>query len=106
LDSNKIKTYINFAKKSRNIIYGLDDIIKSTKVKLVIVSSDLAEKSGNKINKFVLENNIFKIDLEQNEFYELLQVDAVKVFAITDINLAKAIKMNFTNTVSNGGNLE
>lgn len=106
MDSSKIKTYINFAKRSRNIIYGLDDILKSKNIHLVCISNSLGENSTNKIEKFVLENNIFKIILDNNVFNDLLQSTSIKIFAITDINLANAIKMNFTNGVSNGGNLE
>lgn len=107
MDSNKIKTYINFAKRSRSIVYGVDDILKSRNIQFICISENLAESSKNKLNKFILEKNIDYINLKFELFYSLLNNDAIKVFGITDKNLAKAIKLNFTNgSVSNGGNLE
>ncbi|MBQ8424975.1 MAG: hypothetical protein IJX17_03015 [Clostridia bacterium] len=104
--SNKIKTYISFAIKSRNIVYGVDDILKSKQVYIIFKSNNLAENSKNKLEKFILDKDLFIINLTDNDIFDVLQKNAIKVFAITDKNLADAIKKNFTNNVSNGGNLE
>lgn len=104
--SDKIKSYIGFARKSRNVIYGVDDILKSKQVQIIFYVNNLAINSKNKLDNFTLNKNILKICLSSDEIFELLQNNNIKVFAITDKNLANAIKMNFTNDVSNGGNLE
>ena len=106
MELNKIKTYINFAKKSKSIIYGVDDIVKSNKLKIIILSDGLADNSKQKIQKLAQTKNIFILELEKNIFFELVQNDIIKIFAITDANLAKAIKLNLLTGVSNGGNLE
>ena len=94
---NKVITYINFAKKSKNIIYGVDDIIKSRKIELIFISEELAESGRKKVQKFTATNNIKEFLLDKNRFFELIQNSSIKVFGITDKNLANAIKLNFTN---------
>ena len=106
MDINKSKTYINFAKKSNKIIFGVDDIVKSKNSKLVVLSDGLADNSKNKINKFLQTHNVFSIELEKKIFFELINNYSIKIFAIADDNLAEAIKLNLLTDVSNGGNLE
>ena len=102
----KIKTYINFARRSRNIVFGVDDILKSKKIQLVIYPDSLASSSKVKLKTFTKTHNIFNKELLCDELYELLQNDSVKAVGVTDKNLANAIRLIFTNDVSNGGNLE
>lgn len=106
MEQNKIKTYINFAKRSRTLIFGVDDIIKSKKVEIVLYSDLLAESSKKKLINFSKSNNVFEKEIENKTMNELLQNESVKAVGVTDKNLANAIRMNFTNDVSNGGNLE
>ena len=106
MEQNKIKTYINFAKRSRTLIFGVDDIIKSKKVEIVLYSDLLAESSKKKLINFSKSNNVFEKEIENKTMNELLQNESVKAVGVTDKNLANAIIMNFTNDVSNGGNLE
>lgn len=106
MELNKVKSFLGFAKKSRNIIYGVDDIVKSRKVQLVILSKELADNSKQKIEKFLENKNIYKFEIDKKDFADLLQSDVIKICAITDANLAKAINMNLLTVVSNGGNLE
>lgn len=106
MEQNKIKTYINFAKRSRTLIFGVDDIIKSKKVEIVLYSDLLAESSKKKLINFSKSNNVFEKEIENKIMNELLQNESVKAVGVTDKNLANAIRMNFTNDVSNGGNLE
>ena len=106
MDLNKVKTYINFAKKSKSIVFGVDDIVKSSRVKIIVLSDSLADNSKQKIDKISQTKNTYKVELDKNLFFELMQNDSIKIFAITDANLAKAIKLNLLTEVSNGGNLE
>ena len=50
---SKIKTYIGFAIRSRQIIYGVDDIIKRDFKGLVMMSNALAESSANKLKSHI-----------------------------------------------------
>lgn len=93
----KIKTYINFAFKSREIKLGVDDIITSRGAKLILVSKGLAESSYKKMEAFAKRNNVSLFLLELEDFVELLQSENIKAIAIFSGGLADAIKKNLTN---------
>lgn len=93
---SKIKTYIGFAIRSRQIIYGVDDIIKRDFKGLVMMSNALAESSANKLKNHVTYAGGQVLSFEAEEFAELFG-ENVKAAAITDNNLAVAIKKNMTN---------
>lgn len=93
---SKIKTYIGFAIRSRQIIYGIDDIIKRDFKGLVMMSNALAESSANKLKNHVTYAGGQVLSFEAEEFAELFG-ENVKAAAITDNNLAVAIKKNMTN---------
>ena len=88
----KIKTYVNFAKKSNKIIYGVDDITKSKNVYMVFVSSDLSASSKNKLQNYTKKYEIFDYYLTNSQIFEICEIQSVKAFALTDKNLANAIK--------------
>ena len=89
----KIKAYLGFAKKSRNIIYGVDDIIRlKNKCQLVIISSSLAESSFEKLKTNLQKNNISVVVLNEEKFIKNLDSENIKAIAITDKNLSDAIK--------------
>ncbi len=93
---SKIKTYIGFAIRSRQIIYGVDDIIKRDFKGLVMMSNALAESSANKLKSHVTYAGGQVLSFEPEEFAELFG-ENIKAAAITDNNLAVAIKKNMTN---------
>ena len=93
---SKIKTYIGFAIRSRQIIYGVDDIIKRDFKGLVMMSNALAESSANKLKSHVTHAGGQVLSFEPEEFAELFG-ENIKAAAITDNNLAVAIKKNMTN---------
>ena len=93
---SKIKTYIGFAIRSRQIIYGVDDIIKRDFKGLVFMSNALAESSANKLKSHVTYAGGQVLSFEAEEFAELFG-ENIKAAAITDNNLAVAIKKNMTN---------
>ena len=80
--------------------------MKSKIIKLIVVSDVLSENSKQKLNKFILNKKIDKLEIKKEIFDELLQNESIKIFAITDANLAKAVNLNLLTIVSNGGNLE
>lgn len=83
---NKINSYIGFAIKSRNIVYGADNILSSKKCKLIIASENLSQ---NTINKLQTKN--IKIILLKEVDYNSLNLRGL-VVGITDESLSKAIQ--------------
>lgn len=93
----KIKAYIGFAIKSRSIKYGVDEILKLKKSSLILLSDELANSSKDKVDNFAKKKNCEIIELPSNEFVELFDGNTnIKAVAVTDENLAKAIKKNMT----------
>ncbi|MCI5714225.1 MAG: hypothetical protein MR288_01195 [Firmicutes bacterium] len=85
---NKLSTYFGFSIKSNAILFGIDNIVKSRKpVELIVLCSSANEKTirtvQNKGNKVIQLKNILLSDLVKR--------DNVKVVAIKNSNLAKAI---------------
>lgn len=89
---NKIKTYVGFAIKSKQIKFGIDEILKNKFLDLILVSSELAESSKSKLENFASKTHSKLIELEQNQIDFVLNKTGVKVFAITNKGLADAIK--------------
>ena len=96
LEINKIKTYVGFAIKSRSIIYGVDDIAKSNKSHIIMCSVLLADSSKDKLIRFANSKNIEVVECDENVFEQLFGDKNIKAIAITDKNLALAIKKNVT----------
>ena len=82
-----IKGYLGFALKSKNILFGIDQIIENKKPAFVILYSNLSENSFTKLKKFATYNNIYSKQVEE----EVLPLGC-KAIAITEKNLAQAIK--------------
>lgn len=96
LEVNKIKTYVGFAIKSRSIIFGVDDIAKSKNSHIILYSVLLGDSSKDKLIKFANNKNIEHYEFETQVFDELFENKNIKAIAITDKNLALAIKKNVT----------
>ena len=90
----KIKSYIGFAIRSREITFGVDDIVKTKKAKLIIASRDLGESSLSKLEKFSSEKNLEVILLDAADFAEVVQNENIKAVSVENKNLAEAIKKN------------
>ena len=88
VDANKLYTYVRFAIKSGAIIYGTDSIISAKgKCQLILASRLLADNAMRKLKK-IGDITIMPPDEFENLF------GRPKAVAITDANLAKAIKQN------------
>lgn len=86
--TNKLKTYLGFSIKSNSILFGYDNITKSRKkLDLIIFCSTAQEK----IIKPILKLNFKCVKLKELKLSELLERENVKVIAIKNYNLAKAI---------------
>lgn len=90
--NNKLSTFIGFAVKSRNIVFGVDDILSSKKAKLILVSSNLSENSRKKLSEYAENKHISMVMVEEDIFETIFKDKNIKAIAITDENLANAIK--------------
>lgn len=91
-----VQTYLGFAVKSGAMILGQDAAVMSKKAKLILVAETLSE---NSLQKLILEAKRKGVEVAKIDSKTLQSVFGeknVKVVAITDKNLANAIK-NSTN---------
>ena len=92
MEKSKIETYLGFCIRSRKIIFGVEMIERQKKgVCLLIVDGGIGK---NSLKVAVQAKERFACPLLMTEealLGELLHRPAVKVVAITDNNLAKAI---------------
>lgn len=91
---NKIKSYLGFAIKSKNILIGQTQLKLNKKpLSLVMVcnsaSNNLKDLAKHVANKFNAELIITKPILS-----EITNLDNIKIIGITDENLSKAIIEN------------
>lgn len=91
---NKIKSYLGFAIKSKNILIGQTQLKLNKKpLSLVMVcnsaSNNLKDLAKHVANKFKAELIITKPILS-----EITNLDNIKIIGITDENLSKAIIEN------------
>ncbi len=92
LINNKIKTYFGFAIKSRNIIYGGDNLLASrSKIYVVLCSKDINRTALKSVQEYC-ENKRIKLFLLETEFIEeVSQKMNCKCVAVCDRNLANGI---------------
>lgn len=85
---NKAKTYLGFSIKSNSIVFGYDNITKSRKLfDVVIFCSSATEKHIMPI----LSAGHKCVKLKNVNLGELIERNNVKVIALKNYNLAKAI---------------
>ena len=90
---NKIKGYINLAKKSKNILLGFDKIKdKIIDVKIVISSNQASAKLTKELNYYCTKYNIELLLISHEELYFYTDILNCKVIAITDEGIANQIK--------------
>lgn len=87
----KIKSYVGFAIKSNQVVFGVDNLeVFKKKLHLIIVSTDIAEKSMNRL-QVVSKNKDAEI-LVFSDLEDLTLRKNCKAIGITNFELAKAIK--------------
>ena len=68
----KIKAYVGFALKSRQIIIGSDDILSSKRAKIIIVSENLGNSTYEKLINHSQKLNIDIIKLTDENFKQVI----------------------------------
>ena len=86
---SKVNAYVNFAKRSQSVVYGLDGIEKK-RVKLILYSNSLAENSASKSIRLADKYGCKIIKLDSSQFNELFE--NAKIVGITNASLASAIE--------------
>ncbi len=94
---NKISSYVGFAIKSRNVLVG-QSIIKQNRDKqiyCILLCKSASENLVNLANNVANKQNCEVITV--NNLEEITHKDGIKIIAITDENLGKAIIKNKEN---------
>ena len=94
---SKIVAYVGFAIKSKNIIFGTDDILKSKRVKIILLSESLSDSSKSKIENYAKQKNIEVKNFKAEVFNEIINNQNIKAAAITNESLADAINKSLAN---------
>lgn len=95
---SNIKSYIGFALKSGQIIFGIDNLKKSKLNSYIIIySGDLSENGKKDLSKYLEKKNIKAISFEDIDLSQLVNRNNCKIVGILDQNLANAIIKNLDN---------
>lgn len=92
---DRYQTYINFAIRSGVIIYGLDNILQSNKkIFLIIIDKTFNEKNRVKLDTLQKEKKCDVVVQNEDTLVDVVNKVGVKVIAITNKELAKAILLS------------
>lgn len=88
----KIKSYIGFSIKSKQIIFGIDNIETSkAKPTLVIACKTLSENGKNQVLNYCKKNNITLVSPKEETLSELVSRNNCKIVGLKNVNLSDAI---------------
>lgn len=95
MTNSKLRSYLGFAIRSRNLYSGYDtcaNLIKKNKLRLLIITEDASEKTRDKFSKLAEKHGVPVNFVESSAFMEELTGLADRnIYGITDSNLAEAI---------------
>lgn len=90
---DKLATYLGFAIKSGNVVYGVDNIeTKLSKVVIAIFDDRLGDNSVNKLGNLCVRNNTKMYKTIDCDLDLILATHNCKAIGITSKDLAKAIQ--------------
>lgn len=85
----KLKGYIGLAIKSGSAVFGADNILKSKRLKLVLIDGSISENTMSKLIRYCEKNNITKLVLK--DIPALTSREGCKAAAIKNQGLAEAV---------------
>ncbi|MBR5315904.1 MAG: ribosomal L7Ae/L30e/S12e/Gadd45 family protein [Firmicutes bacterium] len=92
---NKVESYLGFAARSRNLITGYNTCIMmmgKRKVKLLILSEDLAENTVEKMLKECKKNKVeYRVFGHSDDLSHITGKSGKGIFGITDKHFAEII---------------
>lgn len=96
MEIKKIKAYLTFSIRSGKIIFGVDKLMTSKKLPIVVlICSTQNEKVTNKVIRFCESNNIKVIKMVDLVLADIIGRDNCKVVGLLDYNLANAVMNEF-----------
>ena len=89
--SDKIQTMLNFAIRAKKTVYGIDNIVVSKRVKVVVVCRSLSDRS---LKRLLQERN--DVPIIKTKAFDLCDIahKSGKAIAVTEYNMAKEILNN------------
>lgn len=91
--NSKIKAYVGFALKKGAVIFGFDNIVKSRRSRLVLMGADASDKTKQQVAFFCDQKHLPLLQ-GKTSFEEFFAQKNVKVFSLTDAELARAVLQN------------
>lgn len=95
MNGNKVYSYLGFAAKSRNLVTGYNTcemMIKKRKLKLLILTEDLADNTVKRMQQKCSSNNIkYRIFGSAGEIGRICGKPGKGIFGITDSHFAEII---------------
>lgn len=89
---DKISCYVGFAVKSGKVVWGLDMLKKSKKPPcIVLIDGAIGNNSAKEAEFYANKHNVDVLFLPEGSLGAMLKRSNVKLIAVTDDNLAKAI---------------
>ena len=88
---DKLISYIGFAKKARNIYFGADKVLASSKKGAIIVARDISNNTLNKIKNHCVKTNAEVLIISEKLMGKIVQSDNIKLFQLLDKNLENAV---------------
>ena len=98
MENKKIISMLQIAKKAGKISYGIEAVRKSTfrkNAKLIVIASDIAERTLKDVKGFSNKIPIEDISLSKVKLGEFLGRKELAVLSVTDVNFANGIKRLF-----------
>ncbi|MGN0789327.1 MAG: hypothetical protein ACI4MY_05255 [Christensenellales bacterium] len=89
---DKISCYVGFAVKSGKVIWGLDMLKKSKKPpRIILIDGAIGNNSAKEAEFYADKYDVDVLFLPEGSLGAMLKRNNVKLIAVTDDNLAKAI---------------
>ena len=92
VDEKKIFSYVNFAIKAKDVVYGIDNIKTSrANISYIILSKTASKNLLDATTRFCQQKNIPYLITIKYTLDELLHTNNCKVIGITNQNIAQQI---------------
>lgn len=94
--SKNLDSYIGFAVRSRNAVFGAEGLLAGrAKVFVVLYDAALGKDGRKKLARFGETSKVDMLEMPEGYLASLLKRDGVKVVGIAERNLAQAIINTF-----------
>lgn len=92
MNNTKLDSYIGFAVRSNKVIFGVDRLLESKKIPLVVMyDEELGANSLKHIKLYCERKSVTSYSMPHGYLANLLKREKVKVISIIDVSLGSAI---------------